>query len=393
MRVAALVISIVLVLLVALVLGRDTGHVSGREGKSGPTPETTLVIVTFDGVRTRELFEGAEPAQLGGGAAPDGTLMPYLMEELAPTGSFIGMPGATARLRIGNPSGMSLANYQAIFSGRLTLCTGNECEPPSGETLLGRIRRERDLPRESIAMFATWDRLCRGIGADEVADATCDPVALSERATERFGPAAEEAWKSAGSPPLTEIADQLVLELGVDRLRDGPPAVLYLAFDDSDATGHRGDYPAYLDVLRRYDTYLRTLVAEIDAVEAAGTPVLLVVTTDHGRGHGDDWTDHGWTVSGTEKVWLFARGPGVARRGVIEDGTAHSHLDLRPTIEYLLGLEPVRGLLRGEVIEEILAPQTNREQQGLEPNDGRSPDQRSDSRHPAHERENGLSVG
>jgi hypothetical protein len=358
------VISIASVLLVAVMVGRDTAHFSDSKGTHDPIHAPTLVIVTFDGVRTRELFEGADPAQPGGGVASGRTLMPYLMDELVPTGSFIGMPGARARIRIGNPSGMSLANFQAIFSGRMTLCAGNDCDPPYGETLFGRIRRERDLPRESIAMFATWDRLCRGIGADEVADATCDPVALYGRAVERFGAATEHAWKSAGSPPLTEIADQLVLELGIDRLREGPPALLYLAFDDSDAAGHRGDYPAYLETLRRYDAYLRALVAEIDVLEAAGKPVLLVVTTDHGRGHGDDWTDHGWTVPGTEKVWLFARGPGVARRGVIEEGSARSHLDLRPTIAHLLGLEPLRGPLRGEVIEEILAPETRRKQQG-----------------------------
>lgn len=387
MRIAALVISIASLGAVAVMLARPSMDVAHGEGRRGVDPATSLVFVTFDGVRARELFEGADPALLGTGSAQGGTLMPYLMEELAPTGSFIGRPGAAARIRIGNPSGMSLANYQAIFSGRLTWCAGNDCEPPSGETLLGRIRRERDLPRDSLAMFSTWDRLCRGIGADEIVDATCDPVALYERATERFGAAAEEAWQAAGSPPLTEIADPLVLELGIDRLREGPPALLYLAFDDSDATGHRGDYPAYLAVLRRYDAYLRALVAEIDALEAAGTPVILVVTTDHGRGHGDDWTDHGWTVAGTEKIWLFVRGPGVARRGVIEEGSGHSHLDLRPTIAHLLGLEPERGPLRGAVIEEILAPDPAR------PREAWHPDPRSDNRQPAHERKNGSSDG
>jgi hypothetical protein len=220
------------------------------------------------------------------------------------------------------------------------------------------VRRERGLPATSIAMFGTWDRLCAGIGADRVGDAVCGREALGERWRERFGGARsdDDGAAAVGETTPPESIDQRVFELGLARLRDADLAVLYLAFDESDAAAHSDEYPTYLEVLGRYDAYLRALDAEIRAIEAAGTPVNLVITTDHGRGRGDDWTEHRWNVPGTRDVWLFVRGPGVAARGIVRDGPDRSQRDVRPTIEHLLGLEPARGLLHGEPIREILVP-------------------------------------
>ena len=43
---------------------------------------------------------------------------------------------------------------------------------------------------------------------------------------------------------------------------------------------------------------------------------VLLVTADHGRGHGPkDWSDHGKDVVGANETWLIAAGPDWPRRG------------------------------------------------------------------------------
>ncbi|MBL9039528.1 MAG: hypothetical protein JNG84_13495 [Archangium sp.] len=89
--------------------------------------------------------------------------------------------------------------------------------------------------------------------------------------------------------------------------------------DQSVAVPRRGEA-----ALRRYDTWLDELLTrEKNAV--------VIITTDHGRGEGQEWTSHGPRFAAAKSIWLWSRG---LPKGV----TLHNHLTLRPTIEALFGL-------------------------------------------------------
>jgi hypothetical protein len=64
---------------------------------------------------------------------------------------------------------------------------------------------------------------------------------------------------------------------------------------------------------------------------------------------------HRMTVSGTNEIWLYARGPDMLDRGSIKGCRTFTHADVAPTIEHLFGLEPTRGFMRGRVIEELFS--------------------------------------
>ena len=303
-------------------------------------PVATIVLVTMDGVRTREMFEGPVTA-LDDGSAPEGSAMPFLVHELIPRGTFIGAPGVDRTMRIGNPTATSLPVYQTLFVGRWTFCFRNDCSPPSSPTLFDRIRSAFELAREDIAVYVTWYELCSGTGLIEDTEAVCGADALFARWGERF---------EGERPPSM---DQAGIDLAVARLRRAPPRVLYLALDEPDGTAHAGAYWAYLASLRRADEGLRRIDAEVTRLEAAGHPTVLIVTTDHGRGRGEQWTEHGWRVPGSDETWLFVRGAGLPPRGAVASARAYTLRDVRPTIEHLLGLEPTSGPGRGSVIEDL----------------------------------------
>lgn len=298
-------------------------------------PADTVLLVTLDGVRPQELF--------GTGGA-DRTAMPFLMDELLPRGSFLGSETDPAAFRMGSPIGISMSGYHSIFKGRLTLCFENDHPAPRGETLVTRVQAAFPDEPKPVKVYVTWPRICDCLKAD----ATRADILRGRREMEKI-------LAERGTPvPKVAPGDTAAFTLAMEGLRAGAPRLFYLGFNQSDAAAHGGDYDRLLWVLENYDRFLRDLVAEMERLEAEGRAVTLIVTTDHGRGDGDEWREHLWKYKGTDRAWVFAMGHGVAARGQVTDAPRRTHYDLRPTIEYLLGIPPNGRLWRGAVMTELL---------------------------------------
>jgi len=62
----------------------------------------------------------------------------------------------------------------------------------------------------------------------------------------------------------------------------------------------------------------------------------MIVSTDHGRGWGREWTDHGKDVAGAEFIWTAVIGPDTPARGV-RANTPVQQAQVAATIAALLG--------------------------------------------------------
>ena len=275
--------------------------------------------------------------------------MPFFLDELGPSGVFLGHPETGEPMTVANPLAVSLPGYQSMFSGRPTLCFSNECGRPMGETLFDRVHEAFELPKESISVFASWKGLCAGLGLDNRFDAHCGADAIQASWRSQIGGTPRE-----GKEELPLAVDEAAFDLALQRLREPLPTLLYLALDATDATGHANDYAGHLSALAQYDEWLRALDQRLRQLEAKGHRSALLVTTDHGRGSGEGWSQHRWNVSESERVWLFARGPGIAATGPVGTSEKTTLTSVRPTVEEWLALEPVRGPLFGPPLTEIL---------------------------------------
>ncbi|MDF0600631.1 hypothetical protein P1J78_07810 [Psychromarinibacter sp. C21-152] len=302
-------------------------------------PADTVILVTLDGVRPQELLR----------TGADGPLMPFLMRELLPRGTFLGSDTDPPAFRTGSPVGISMSGYHSIFKGRLTLCIENTDPPPRGETLVTRVQGAFPGDPVPVKLFATWPRLLDGLKADPAR-------AVSVRGRKVATEEAAARGLDLGTDPA---ADEPAFRLALAELRAGAPRLHYLGLNQSDSAAHGANWPVLKEVLARYDGYLRALVAEMEALQARGRAVTLIVTTDHGRGDGDEWPEHLWKYKGTDRAWFFAMGHGIAARGHATDGPPRTHFDIRPTIEYLLGLPPRRRWWLGAVMKELLAHGTD----------------------------------
>jgi hypothetical protein len=65
--------------------------------------------------------------------------------------------------------------------------------------------------------------------------------------------------------------------------------------------------------------------------------VTFIVTTDHGRGTGPRWTDHGRDVDGAERIWMAVFGARAPRLGEVSHAPRVTQGQVAATVAALLG--------------------------------------------------------
>jgi len=146
---------------------------------------------------------------------------------------------------------------------------------------------------------------------------------------------------AADLPPYwgTVRFDAVTMQGALHHLRTRQPRVLYVMLGDTDEWAHERRYDLYLDAAQRGDRFLRTLWETVQAMPGYRDRTALIVATDHGRGSGEDWTDHGREVPAAERVWVAVMTPrGVNGQRSTVNGN-YTQAQFAATIAGLLGLE------------------------------------------------------
>ncbi len=310
--------------------------------RKGPPAAKHVIVVTLDGVRWQEVFQGVDPtlaevANLPRASVVDGpTLLPNLYRWFFARGTVLGSPDAGAGFSPSGPRFVSLPAYLELATGSQTPCFSNDCgvEPPW--TFLEEVAKLRGKKPSDVAVYASWEKIQEA--------AWSGPTANMRVSAGRDEGDVMPAWPGTGAyrPDLytaSKAMKHLTLEL---------PTLLWLSLGDSDEHAHRGDYRGYLDAIRFADQALGEIVARVSEAGELDTTTIFV-TTDHGRDK--NFTDHGGRKSA--QTWLAARGGPVGARGVVPVARARHLKDLAPTVLYTLGLSRQACVECGEVLSEL----------------------------------------
>jgi hypothetical protein len=336
---------------------------------AGP-PETaplTIVIVTLDGVRWHEVFEGVDAGLAKErGLTPDGVvsaseLMPNLHAIIATRGVALGAPGHGETISASGPNFVSLPGYAELLSGRRsTACHDNQCPGAGIRTIVDELAARARHERPDVAVITSWPDIAR------VASLDASSALVSSG---RHG-GATRAWFShdaADRAPLlrAEAAnpepgngdfrpDALTAELALQHLRMHPTRFLFLGLGEPDELGHQGNYAGYLTALRRADAQLARVEAELERLAARGTRTALFITADHGRA--DSFNEHGARFPESARVWLVATGSALRSSGFLAAPSPRWLADLAPTVRKLAGLPPDHDPAAGTPLDELLRP-------------------------------------
>jgi bisphosphoglycerate-independent phosphoglycerate mutase (AlkP superfamily) len=134
--------------------------------------------------------------------------------------------------------------------------------------------------------------------------------------------------------------DSVTLGLALGYVEAYRPALFYLSLGEMDDWAHERRYDRTVQSIHDFDRALRELWTYLQSTEPYRGRTTLVVTTDHGRGRGDqDWTSHGEDVPGSDEIWIGIFGPDTPRRGEVRSVENVYQSNVAATILTLLGLD------------------------------------------------------
>jgi hypothetical protein len=301
-----------------------------------PRATDAVVLVTIDGVRWQEIFDGVDGALAGDagvGPAPR-ALLPNVYRLFFDEGTVLGDPWLRGGIAGSARRHMSMPGYVELATGAGTDCVDNDCAPVLGETFADAVTAAAG---GSAAVFGSWSEIARAAAAHP------------ERIFVQTGAAPGEAGRPLGGG-TAYLPDRTTAAEALAHLRRHRPRFLWVALGDTDEHAHAGDYRSYLGALQAADAFLGDLVTTLEGLGERGRRTAVFVTADHGRDPG--FRDHGGPDSAA--VWLLARGPGIPPRGATATGRPHALRDVTPTLRALLGLPARACAACGEPIAELL---------------------------------------
>lgn len=327
-------------------------------GSFAQQPCENIIIITTDGYRWQELFNGADSTILfnpeyvkdtslmrymywdNDTAGRRKKLMPFVWNYLAVNGQLWGNRNYGNKVAVANPYRFSYAGYNEIFTGyadRAVITNKPRTNP--NDNLLGFLQSQPAF-RDKVAMFGSWklfSYILNGRGTKIPLNCGYQPVggdSLSE--TESMINLVQEYSSEKDLPTRTDL---LTFSLSTEYMRKKHPRILYIGFGETDEFAHHSRYDQYLNQANMFDKMLAELWSLVQSDEFYRNKTTLFITTDHGRGRKPDkWMSHGPFTSGSEETWLMQIGPNIHPMGEVKDAVLIESERFAQTIASYLGM-------------------------------------------------------
>lgn len=319
-----------------------------------------VVLVVTDGLRWQEVFGGADSSLVFGdprlvdgdtaairaefwrpaATARRAALLPFMWGVIAREGQIFGNRAEGSTATVTNGLKFSYPGYNEMLSGfgdpRIDR---NEFGVNPNTTVFEWLNRQSGL-RGRVAAFATWDVFADIFARDRsgvFVHAGWEPPYASVRseADEVLNKLYARAYREWGN----NAWDAFMHNVAMRYLEHRHPRVVFLGYGETDEWSHAGRYDRLLRSARTVDEYLRELWNFLQTSPEYRGRTTLIVTTDHGRGRGARWTDHGRDVEGAEEMWIAVIGPDTPPLGERQSGASVTQAQIASTVAALLGLD------------------------------------------------------
>jgi hypothetical protein len=317
-----------------------------------------LVFITWDGFRWQEVFHGADESLLDKdlGGVPDiaglkasfwrntsaerrEVLLPFLWGVVARQGQIFGDPERKAVSRVTNGRKFSYPGYNEMFVGFADdrIASNDKVQNPN-INVLEYLHRQAGFQGQ-VAAFATWDVIEFVLNAPrsgfpiltgwtEIDDS---PLTGGQQQVNDLVRQLPRLWRG-------NAFDMITFQAAREYVVRHQPRVIYIGLGETDEWGHARRYDLYLEAARRSDQYVRQLWELLQSLPQYRDKTALVLTTDHGRGEGRDWANHGAKIAGAEHIWIAVLAPGVPALGVRE-GIETTQSQVAATLARLLKID------------------------------------------------------
>jgi len=335
-----------------------------------------IVIITFDGLRWKDIFTGADSTKLYTSVSKlknakeeitkfwsqnselrKQKLMPFFWETIAAKGQVYGNRDKGSFVNVTNPFWFSYPGYNEIFTGHAdTRINSNDYGPNPNQTVQEYINKQPGY-KNSVAAFASWAAFSRilnkercgfpvNAGYEEFKTGVITPKQQALNETQMLLP------KVFGN---NERPDAVTYYLAKEYMKQNHPKVLQISFIETDAYAHRNLYKDYLSSAYNNDKMLEDIWNYIQTDPFYKDQTTLFLANDHGRGgnDGDDWTHHNSKTPGSDQIWFAVLGPDVKPLGEVKSVQIYQN-QYAKTIAALLGIDFKSPNKVGDVIKTVV---------------------------------------
>ncbi|MFN8290627.1 MAG: hypothetical protein U0U70_10245 [Chitinophagaceae bacterium] len=321
-------------------------------------PVQNLFIITIDGFRWEELFNGADAWLLNNEKftpenemirsiywAPTAEerrkkLMPFLWNVIGVNGQVYGNRNFDNKVDVSNDYLKSYPGYSEIFTGFANpdIISNKKIANPN----INILEHLNSLPgfKDKVIAFTSWDvfpyilnEMRSGLLVNSGYD-SLDNNDLTEEET-LLNKVSQEGIEEKTSTRY----DQLTFIMAKDYIRLHHPRVVFLGLGETDEFAHQERYDLYLSQANQTDKMLADLWHWVQTTPGYANNTTFLITTDHGRGKKKKWTSHGTFIAGSSNTWIAIMGPGVQAKGEAKGYLQLYQQQLAQTIAHLLGEE------------------------------------------------------
>lgn len=323
------------------------------------TRTENVILITLDGMRWQEVFNGAEGLLVSKEFVSDsaaimrdfwaGTpelrrkkLMPFLWSSIAGQGQIYGNRAYDNFVNVSNNQWFSYPGYNEIlcgFADNERINSNDKMDNPN-KNVLEFINQQKDYKGKVVA-YSSWDVFPYIINTKR------SGVPVNAGIVEAMGNTNErEKWLNElmyqVPNPLGEVRlDAFTFNYALEYLKKNSPKVMYIALDETDDFAHGGKYDLYLRSARYTDDFIKTLWNWCQSNEKYKNKTSIIITTDHGRGSEakDAWKHHGDKVAHADEIWLAIIGPDTPPWGEVRQKGQLYQNQVASTVATLLGLD------------------------------------------------------
>lgn len=292
-----------------------------------------LFIITVDGFRWKEVFEGADSTLIHDASFVKDTfltrlmywdndpevrrkkLLPFFWNVISRKGQIHGNRNFGNKVNVKNPYRISYPGYSEILTGFADpIPILNKPVANRYENILSYLN-STDEYRNKVVSFTSWNIF---------------PFILNEEKNKLNSNSGYELIEENGSANASVInavqqnisnksatrKDQLTFLAAKEYITLNHPKVIFLSFGETDESAHHQEYDSYLRKAGDIDRMIAELwyYTETDPFYKGNTT--FIITTDHGRGQKPSkWSKHNAVTNGSGHAWVALLGYGVEPTG------------------------------------------------------------------------------
>ena len=315
-----------------------------------------VVLIISDGFRWQEVFNGAQLDLMTRGVkntnaltrdfwrdTPEArreALLPFFWSEIAGRGQLLGNQAKGSIVRVSNGKNFSYPGYNEIITGLTDpRIDSNDKKPNPNTNVFEWISQTRDF-RGKVSVLGSWDVF------PWIFNVSRSHLPVWPAWDTHFLPweIKVSSYLPAISNDVTPLWDDVILDgilfqAAFQHLEKAHPRLMFVGFGETDEWAHAGRYDLYLRAAHNMDDFVRRLWEAAQSKSQYRNKTTFIITADHGRGSGDEWTSHGEKIKGSEGDWLAVLGPDTPPRGERQNSPAYNHTQIAATIAALLGQE------------------------------------------------------